>query len=65
MGDKKSKDYSIVPDSHMGNNENLIGKSYKEAPEIYISASPVTYISKDIPPTLSFQGTLDKLAPYE
>ena len=43
----------------------LIGKSYKEAPELYKNASPVTYISKDIPPTLTFQGTLDELVPYK
>ena len=43
----------------------LIGKSYKDAPEKYKNASPVTYINKDIPPTLTFQGTLDELVPYK
>ena len=42
----------------------LIGKSYKEAPELYAEASPVNYISSSIPPTLTFQGTLDELVPY-
>ncbi len=45
--------------------QKLIGKSYQEVPELYKSASPVTYISQDIPPTLTFQGTLDELVPYE
>ncbi len=45
--------------------QKLIGKSYQEVPELYRMASPVTYISKDMPPTLTFQGTLDELVPYE
>ena len=45
--------------------QNLIGKSYQEAPELYKIASPLNYISKNIPPTLTFQGTLDDLVPYE
>lgn len=45
--------------------QNLIGKSFEEAPELYKKASPVTYIHKGIPPTLTFQGTLDELVPYE
>ncbi len=45
--------------------QKLMGKSYQEAPELYKMASPVTYIRKDIPPTLTFQGTLDELVPYE
>ena len=43
----------------------LIGKSYEEAPEIYKKASPLFLISKKVPPTLTFQGTLDELVPYE
>ncbi len=42
----------------------LIGKSFEEAPELYKVASPVSFISKSIPPTLTFQGTLDELVPY-
>jgi acetyl esterase/lipase len=45
--------------------QKLIGKSYQEVPELYRMASPVTYISKDMPPTITFQGTLDELVPYE
>jgi acetyl esterase/lipase len=49
----------------IGSVQKLIGASYQEAPELYKIASPITYISKDIPPTLTFQGTLDELVPYE
>ncbi len=45
--------------------QKLIGKSYQEDPEKYRIASPVTYIRKNIPPTLTFQGTLDELVPYK
>jgi len=45
--------------------QKLIGKNYLDAPELYKKASPITYISKNIPPTLTFQGTLDELVPYE
>jgi acetyl esterase/lipase len=45
--------------------QKLIGKTYQEAPELYRMASPVTYINKDMPPTITFQGTLDELVPYE
>lgn len=54
-------DYAIETPSVI----KLIGKSYEEAPELYKKASPVSYINKDIPPTLTFQGTLDELVPYE
>ena len=43
----------------------LIGKSYEEAPELYKKASPLFLISKNVPPTITFQGTLDELVPYE
>lgn len=42
----------------------LIGKTYDEAPELYKNASPLFSISKNVPPTLTFQGTLDELVPY-
>lgn len=45
--------------------EYLIGKTYKEAPEIYKSASPIYFITKAAPPTLTFHGTLDELVPFE
>ncbi len=45
--------------------EFLIGQSFQQAPELYKKASPINYISKNIPPTLTFQGTLDELVPYK
>ncbi|MEE9431761.1 MAG: alpha/beta hydrolase [Melioribacteraceae bacterium] len=43
--------------------KNLIGKNYIEDPELFINASPKTYITKDDPPTLIFHGTIDELVP--
>lgn len=45
--------------------EYLIGKTEDEAPELYKAASPIYYISKTAPPTITFHGTLDELVPYE
>ena len=42
----------------------LFGKTYGEAPEMYKSASPILYVNKNSPPTISFHGTLDELVPY-
>lgn len=42
---------------------NLIGKKYNEAKKLYNMASPKTFITKDDPPTLIFQGTIDELVP--
>ncbi|MFV1976754.1 MAG: prolyl oligopeptidase family serine peptidase, partial [Candidatus Scalindua sp.] len=44
--------------------QQLIGKTYDVAPELYVKASPITFITKDDPPTLIFQGTLDDLVPF-
>ena len=43
--------------------ENMFGKTYREDPEIYFKSSPLMYVSKDDPPTLIFQGTIDNLVP--
>ena len=43
--------------------KQLIGKTFKEAPELYAEASPITYITPDDPPTLIFHGTLDDIVP--
>tara|TARA_R110000868_G_scaffold78284_3_gene223596 strand:- start:53084 stop:54028 length:945 start_codon:yes stop_codon:yes gene_type:complete len=43
----------------------LIGKTYEEAPEMYRKASPILFVNKNSPPTISFHGTLDELVPYE
>lgn len=38
-------------------------KSYQEAPQLYFEASPITYVTKDTPPTLILHGTRDMLVP--
>ncbi|MEI7421797.1 MAG: alpha/beta hydrolase [Prolixibacteraceae bacterium] len=38
--------------------------TYQEAPEIFVEASPITYVSKNSPPTLILQGTRDMLVPW-
>ena len=43
----------------------LIGKTEEEAPELYKAASPLYFITKTAPPTITFHGTLDDLVPYE
>jgi acetyl esterase/lipase len=41
----------------------LLGATYKEAPDLYRKASPVTYVSRDAPPFLFFHGTRDGVVP--
>jgi len=41
----------------------LGGKTFEEAPEVYRQASPLAHLTKDDPPTLIFQGTIDNLVP--
>ncbi|MGE5294112.1 MAG: alpha/beta hydrolase fold domain-containing protein [Solirubrobacterales bacterium] len=41
----------------------LGGKTFEEAPEVYRLASPLSHLTKDDPPTLIFQGTIDTLVP--
>lgn len=41
----------------------FIGHSYADRPDLYLEASPVQYLKKDLPPTLIFQGTSDNLVP--
>ena len=43
----------------------LIGKSYVDAPSRYKDASPLFFVSKNVPPILTFHGTLDELVPFE
>jgi len=43
----------------------LGGKTYDEAPELYKQASPMTYLSKNDPPTLILHGTIDDVVPIE
>ena len=44
--------------------EDFIGEKYSDNINLYSEASPVTYLSKDDPPTLIFQGTIDELVPF-
>ncbi|HWS00091.1 MAG TPA: alpha/beta hydrolase, partial [Prolixibacteraceae bacterium] len=41
----------------------FMAHSYEEAPQLYVEASPITYVNKDTPPTLILQGTRDMLVP--
>jgi len=43
--------------------KEFLGKSYDEDPELYKKASPITHITKDDPPTLILQGTIDDIVP--
>ena len=42
---------------------SFLQKTYDEAPELFLEASPVHYLDKNDPPTLIFQGTSDELVP--
>ncbi len=44
--------------------KDFLGTSPKEDPRLAAKASPVTYVTKDDPPTLTFQGTKDPLVPH-
>jgi len=39
------------------------GKTYDEAPDAYKLASPLFHLTRDDPPTLIFQGTIDSVVP--
>ena len=42
---------------------DFLGVKYSDAPLIYKEASPITYVTKDDPPTLIFHGTIDDVVP--
>ncbi len=44
--------------------KDFLGGTPEEKPEAAAKASPLTYVTKDDPPTLTFQGTKDGLVPY-
>ncbi len=44
-------------------NEAFLGKKYADAPELYKEASPITHVSKQSPPTILLQGTIDAIVP--
>jgi acetyl esterase/lipase len=41
----------------------FMNKTYAEAPELYLEASPIIYIDNNSPPTLTLHGTSDELVP--
>ncbi len=41
----------------------FLAKSYSEAPERYVEASPIHYLSKNNPPTMILHGTSDQIVP--
>jgi acetyl esterase/lipase len=41
----------------------FLARSYQDAPQLYVEASPITYVTKNSPPTLILQGTSDMLVP--
>lgn len=43
---------------------NLTGGSYADKQEVYEKASPLTHVSSDDAPVLTFHGTRDALVPY-
>jgi acetyl esterase/lipase len=44
-------------------NEAFLGKQYADAPKLYEEASPITHVSKQSPPTILLQGTIDAVVP--
>lgn len=42
---------------------NFMAHTYKEAPELFLEASPIHYLDKNDPPTLILQGTSDQTVP--
>ena len=59
MFDKEGK--PIVKDDAVS---GLLGGTYEEKPKEAVAASPVTYVSKDDPPFVTFHGTADKRVAY-
>lgn len=47
-----------------GTFEDFVGASYAEKPELWVKASPMTYISEQSAPFLFLHGTQDRTVPY-
>ena len=43
--------------------QEFLGKSYLKDPQLFVTASPITHVTADDPPTLIFHGTSDKVVP--
>ncbi len=53
-----------IPDLSKGLVKNFLGGTPEQKPEAAAKASPLTFVSKDDAPVLTFQGTKDPLVPY-
>jgi acetyl esterase/lipase len=53
-----------IPDVSKPLVKDFLGGTPQEKPEAAAKASPLTYVSKDDAPVLTFQGTKDPLVPY-
>lgn len=53
-----------IPDVSKPLVKDFLGGTPQEKPEATKQASPVTYVTDDDPPILTFQGTKDPLVPY-
>jgi dipeptidyl aminopeptidase/acylaminoacyl peptidase len=46
--------------------KHLVGdRNYADDPEAFERASPLTYVTKDVPPTLILHGSSDEIVPVE
>ena len=54
---------SDIPEVSLPLVRDFLGGTAKEKPELAARASPLTYVSKDDAPVLTFQGTKDPLVP--
>ncbi|MCP4640726.1 MAG: alpha/beta hydrolase [bacterium] len=43
----------------------FLGRMFDEDPELYAKASPITYVTKNAPPTLVLHGSVDQTVPVE
>ena len=60
MFDKENK--PIVDDAAV---KGLLGGTYEEKHDVAVAASPVTYVTKDDPPFITFHGTADQRVAYQ
>lgn len=42
---------------------SFLAHTYQESPQLYTEASPISYVTKDVPPTMILHGTSDDLVP--
>ena len=55
---------SDLPELSGGSSRTSSAATPEEKPEAAAKASPLTYVTKDDPPILTFQGTKDALVPH-